>query len=293
MDLYKELKPHEKPDFLVVERDLSHDPEIQKKETFSKEDRFVDYSLETQREKGGIVVPVFRSERLSVSRSSKMLDYEITPLGCGVWKLTTLVGSLVLNQHDTSFTKERFNTYERYFVYRKEIGGFILIENKDCITKELEPVLTLKKQETIRNILHEFEEVLYPRMNRGEHSDVLLHRKQIDLYHYVLHVVFNYISKRNYELISSMLSRYDKLEPYTRQMLFERSIWVDADGSLHRSIGEIQCSQQPSELFRTRHEKRLLSQLLRTKRKEGKTIFVHLTSQYFPSEFERFKTTRK
>ncbi|MGA9288438.1 MAG: hypothetical protein WBV93_08780 [Anaerobacillus sp.] len=293
MDLYDELKTYEKPDFTVIERDLSEDPEVQKKEAFSQEDRFVDYSLETQQKYGGILMPFFYSERLSPTRPTKILDYDVTPLGLGVWKLTTLVGHLELNQNDTSYTREHSKGFDRYFLYRKDVDGFILLERKEMVEKALEPFKTLRARDDILTVLHTFEHVLYPRIIRGETALVTENRTVIDLYHYILYVVFNKISKTNYERISRTLSRFNKLDVYHQKVLFDRSVWVDEKGEIHHTIGEIQLGYQPSDLFRTRRDKKLLNVFLRTKRKEDETILVHLTSQHFPHDFERFKNTRK
>lgn len=293
MNLYEELKPFEKPDLIVVEHDLSEDQATQKKIVFSTEDRFVDYSLETQQRQGGIVVPIFRSSSIFANRPTKVLDYDVTALGNGLWKLTTFVGTMSLNENDTSYTKENVRKRDRYFLYREQVGGFILIENRAVITETKETISNLLNREDIRNVLHEFEEVIFPKINMSEgridEEIVRANLDKIDLYHYVAHVVLNSITRKNYNLISQALSRFNNYDVYTKMVLFKRSVWVDGDGYIHKTIGEIQLGSIPSELFRTRQDKKLLNTFLKTKQEKGTIVLIHLTSQLFPSEFERFK----
>ncbi|MGM0843315.1 MAG: hypothetical protein ACQEWE_21590 [Bacillota bacterium] len=298
--LFEELKPFETPDFTVIERDLTDTL----RGAPTAENRRIDYDTETQREKGGVIVPVCRPQRLRLTQPTPILDYTLTPLGNGVWKLQTEWGKRKLNPVDTFYTKDDTTKKIRYFIYRKEQRCFIFTENKANALKKASVIETYKQDDRIQDVLNLFETSLFPRINNrcGDvHSAYNLdlafgHLETIRLYHYILLTIFNLIDHKTYSLISKALDSFSLNQtkaPHLNQWLFDRSIWVDKEKkTLHPSIGELQFGNQPSVKFRTKNDKALLRQFLlhhsSWQSKEDLEL-IYLYRQGMDTVFEEFK----
>lgn len=159
MDLHalKKYKPN--LSFQVIEKDLSLDPNMRKKLTFSADDMKIDFSSE-RLERGEIEIPVFKEKTVKpLGIKCKLLDYNLEKMGGGCYKITYLKGKQEPKKNDRQHPQnivKREDKKEFWIAWDREEKRYRHFEKEKGFNKIFEEIEGLLHDPEIEDLIEAF-----------------------------------------------------------------------------------------------------------------------------------------